>query len=120
MKVNSCSSLLCILLACIWGYQKFVLRYIFLILGNSHLDDLYCLCEQVCKDPWLFFEAKKCREQTILRNTALEYERKNNNINSQADATITNFIDNCNKLNMFRAIISPILRSTRLCLQFLV
>ena len=36
------------------------------------------------------------------------------------DATITNFTDNCNQLNMFRAIISPILRSTRLftaCLQ---
>jgi len=30
------------------------------------------------------------------------------------DATITNFIDNFNQLNMFRAIISPTLRSTRL------
>jgi len=28
-----------------------------------------------------------------------------NNINSQLDATITNFIDNYNQLNMFRAII---------------
>jgi len=37
-----------------------------------------------------------------------------NNINSQLDATITNFIDNYNQLNIFRAIISPILRSTRL------
>jgi len=35
-----------------------------------------------------------------------------NNINSQLDATITNFIDNNNQLNMFRAIISPTLRST--------
>jgi len=35
-------------------------------------------------------------------------------INSQLDARITNFIDNYNKLNMFRAIISPILRSNRL------
>jgi len=34
------------------------------------------------------------------------------NINSQLDATIKNFIDNYNHLNMFRAIISPILRST--------
>jgi len=33
---------------------------------------------------------------------------------------ITNFIDNYNQLNMFRAIISPILRSTRLCLQLVV
>jgi len=40
-----------------------------------------------------------------------------NNINSQLDATITNFIDNYNQLNMFWAIISPILRSTGLCLQ---
>ena len=34
------------------------------------------------------------------------------NINSQLDATITNFIDNYNQLNMFQAIISPILKST--------
>ena len=39
------------------------------------------------------------------------------NITSQLDATITNFIDNYNQLSMFRAKISPILRSTRLCLQ---
>jgi len=43
-----------------------------------------------------------------------------NNINSQLDATITHFIDNYNQLNMFRATISPILRSTRLCLQLVV
>jgi len=38
-------------------------------------------------------------------------------INSQLDETVTNFIDNYNHLSMFRAIISPTLRSTRLCLQ---
>ena len=43
-----------------------------------------------------------------------------NNINNHLYATITNFIDNFNQLNMFRAIISPILRSTRLCLQLVV
>ena len=43
-----------------------------------------------------------------------------NNRNSQLDATITNFIDNYMQLNMFRAIISPILRSTRLCLRLVV
>ena len=43
-----------------------------------------------------------------------------NNINSQLDATITNFIDNFIQLEMFRAIISPILRSTRMCLQLVV
>ena len=43
-----------------------------------------------------------------------------NNINSQLDATVTNFIDNYNQLNMFLAITSPILRSTRLCLQLVV
>jgi hypothetical protein len=32
-----------------------------------------------------------------------------NNINNQLDATITNFIDNYNQLNMFRATVSPIL-----------
>jgi len=40
----------------------------------------------------------------------------NNNINSPLDATITNFIENYNQLNMLRPIILPILRSTRLCL----
>ena len=40
--------------------------------------------------------------------------------NMLIDATITNFIDNYNQLSMFRAIISPILRSTRLCLQLVV
>jgi len=44
----------------------------------------------------------------------------NNNINSQLDTTIANCIDNYNQLKMFRAIISPILRSTRLCLQLVV
>jgi len=43
-----------------------------------------------------------------------------NNIKSQLDETITHFIDNYNQLNMFRAIISSILRSTRLCLQLVV
>jgi len=43
-----------------------------------------------------------------------------NYINSQLDATITNFVNNYNQLNMFRTIISPILRSTRLCLQLVV
>jgi hypothetical protein len=41
-------------------------------------------------------------------------------LNSQLDATTTNFIDNYNQFNMFRAIISPVLRSTRLCLQLVV
>ena len=35
-------------------------------------------------------------------------------LNNQLDATITNFIDNYNQLNMFRAKISPILSSTKL------
>ena len=43
-----------------------------------------------------------------------------NNINSQLDATVINFINNFNQLNMFQAIISPILRSTRMCLQLVV
>jgi len=43
-----------------------------------------------------------------------------NNINIQTDAKIKHFIENYNQLNMFRAIISPILRSTRLCLQLVV
>jgi len=43
-----------------------------------------------------------------------------NNINNQLDATITVFINNPYQLNMFRAIISPILRITRLCLRLVV
>jgi len=43
-----------------------------------------------------------------------------NNINSQLDATIKGFIDNYNQINMFRATILLILRSTRLCLQLVV
>jgi len=31
-----------------------------------------------------------------------------------------NFINNFNQLNMFQAIISPVLRSARLCLQLVV
>ena len=43
-----------------------------------------------------------------------------NNINSQLDATIMVFVNNRNQLNMFRTMISPILRSTRLCLQLVI
>jgi len=43
-----------------------------------------------------------------------------NNINSQLDAKITNFIHSYNQLIMFRGILSPILRNTRLCLQLVV
>jgi len=43
-----------------------------------------------------------------------------NNINNQLDSTITVFIINPNQLNTFRAMISPILRSTRLFLQLVV
>jgi len=59
----------------------------------------------------------------ISRNPKAHYRTHNItciNINSQLDAKITNFIDNYNQLNMFRAIISPILRSTRLSLQLVV
>ena len=40
---------------------------------------------------------------------------------NQLDAKIINFIiNNFDQLNMFRAIISPILRSTKLCLQLVI
>ena len=39
---------------------------------------------------------------------------------SRYSTTVTEFIDNYNQLNMFRAIISTILRSTRLCIQLMV
>jgi hypothetical protein len=53
----------------------------------------------------------------ICRGTLNVQKRTYDDITSQLDATITNFIDNYNRLNMFRAIILPILGSTRLCLQ---
>ena len=53
-------------------------------------------------------------------NKSINLDVCNNNINNQVDATMTDFIDNYNQLSMFRAIISPILRSTRLCLQLVV
>jgi len=43
-----------------------------------------------------------------------------NNTNKQIDATTMVFINNPNHLNTFRAMISPILRSTRLCFQLVV
>ena len=56
----------------------------------------------------------------IMHRRCCLVHHKYNNVNSQLDATITNFIDNYNQLNMFRSIISPIIRSTRLCLQLVV
>jgi hypothetical protein len=55
-------------------------------------------------------------DEVTLEEIFLEYD----NIKSQLYATVTNFIYNYNQLDMFRAIISPILRSTRLCLQVVV
>jgi len=63
-----------------------------------------------------FTRTLRNKRLTTLTGIFVDY----NNINSQLNATITNFIDNYNQLNMFRAIISPILRSTRLCLQLVV
>jgi len=51
----------------------------------------------------------------IIFKITLYISSEDSNVNSQLDATITNFIDNYNQLDMFRAIVSPILRSTRLC-----
>ena len=43
-----------------------------------------------------------------------------NNINSQLHCNNNNVINNFNQLKMFRTIISPILRSSILCLQLVV
>jgi len=71
------------------GYQKLDIRYIFLILETSHLDTLSVYVSKDVRSRGYFSKPKGAREQNILRNTALEYDRKNNNKNSQADATIT-------------------------------
>jgi hypothetical protein len=58
INVKSYNALLLLLLICIGGYLKSVLRYQFVILDTSHTDTLY-LRQQGCEDPWLFFEVKK-------------------------------------------------------------
>jgi len=56
----------------------------------------------------------------LLKGICVTSNIRNDIINYQLYAIITNFVDNFNQLNMFRAIISPILRSTRLCSQIVV
>ena len=56
-KVKSRNALLRMLLVCIRSNLKSVPRYTFLILDTYNPDTAY-LREQVCEDPWLFFEAK--------------------------------------------------------------
>ena len=55
-----------------------------------------------------------------IQRSRFQIRNRYSNINSQLDATITNFIDNYNQLNMFRAIISPIIRINRLFLQLVL
>ena len=58
MKVESCNTVLRMLLVCISICLKSVVIYKYLILDTYHPDTLY-LCEQGCEDPWLFLEAKR-------------------------------------------------------------
>jgi len=55
IKVKSYRALLHMQLECICGFLKSVLRYQFLILDTSQPDNPY-FREQVCEDPWLFFD----------------------------------------------------------------
>jgi len=77
---------------------------------------------QCCRNIGAFQNEKEIKALEILFffYVCVTVYRGYNNINYQIDAKITNFIDNYNQLNMFRAIISPIHRSTRLCLQLVV
>jgi hypothetical protein len=71
IKVELCNALLRILMVRVRSYLKSVLRYKFLILGAYHPDNVYKR-EQVCEDPWLFYEAKRGpREKKCLRNAIL-------------------------------------------------
>jgi len=74
--------------------------------SETHPSDTRALPLPVCTVP-------QCSLSRITKNYC-------SNKNSQLDATITDFIDNYNQLNMFRVIISPIFRSIRLCLQLVV
>jgi hypothetical protein len=58
INVISYNALLRLLLICIGGYLKSVLRYKFVILDTSHTDNLH-LRQQWCEDPWLYFEVKR-------------------------------------------------------------
>jgi len=77
------------------------------------------VCEWVCE--WVSVQSVILEQDVVyIFDVSVTVHHRCNNINSQIDAKITNFIDNYNQLNMFRAIISSILRSTRLCLQLAV
>ena len=67
---------------------------------------------------WRVFEPYKRISAFFEVRVAVHYWY--NNINSQLDAKIAIFYDIYDHLNMFRAIISSNLRSTRLCLQLVV
>jgi hypothetical protein len=58
IRVKLCNALLRMLVICIRSYLKAALKYKFLILDTYHPDIEYLL-EQICENPWLFFEAKE-------------------------------------------------------------
>ena len=57
--------------------------------------------------------AVKPRLYYMKHDVCVTVHHRYSNINSKLDATMTNFIDNYNQRDMFPAIISPILRSTK-------
>jgi hypothetical protein len=59
LKVKTCDALLHMLVVCVRIYIKSFLRYKFLILGTYYPETMQ-VHKQGCKDPWLFFEAKRC------------------------------------------------------------
>jgi len=86
------------------------------------LTPLTCLHGVVyfCKVDNVELQSKESFIFVYVFDVCVTVHHRYNNINSQLDATITNLIDNYNQLNTFRAIISRILRSARLCLQLVV
>ena len=84
---ESRSALLRVLLVCVRICLESVLSHRFLILDTCHPGILY-LREQVCEDPWLFFEAKKgVREQ---QSFGKHWIRQYANSNFSVEAAVTN------------------------------
>jgi len=99
-------------------YSRLLREYIIglhVVMKQSCYDKMFLL---FCQSLWFVracFSACPCVWKALGGfDVCVTVHLWHNSINNQLDATIK-FISNFNQLNMFRAIISPILRSIRLC-----
>ena len=92
-----------------------------LLSGSATYLTLKTLCSCLSYDTrcreWGFYAFSSSKSTKYVFDVSVTVHHWYNNINSQLDVTIIILF---NHLNMFRAIMSPNLRSTRLCLQLVV